>query len=102
MLTLSKKEILQEKQWRPPNKKKKKGKKLKPEEHEGTPQHQHCPPEKRRGDGNPECHEEQQKHTPDAIERNHHQKMSYKLFILNVMKIEKNQFINHRSVASIP
>jgi hypothetical protein len=25
------------------------------------PQHQHCPPEKRRGDKNPECHEEQQK-----------------------------------------
>jgi hypothetical protein len=24
------------------------------------PQHQHCPPEKRRGDKNPECHEEQQ------------------------------------------
>jgi hypothetical protein len=25
------------------------------------PQHQHCPPEKRRGDKNPECHEEQRK-----------------------------------------
>jgi hypothetical protein len=35
------------KQWRPPSKKKKKRrKKPKPEEHEGMPQHQHCPPEK--------------------------------------------------------
>jgi hypothetical protein len=25
------------------------------------PQHQHCPPEKRRGDKSPECHEDQQK-----------------------------------------
>jgi hypothetical protein len=36
-------------------------KKPKPEEQEGMPQHQRCPPEKRRGDRNPECHEEQQK-----------------------------------------
>jgi hypothetical protein len=32
--------------------------KLKPEEQEGMPQRRHCPPAKRRGDGNPECHEE--------------------------------------------
>jgi hypothetical protein len=38
-----------------------KRKKPKPEEQEGMPQHQHCPPEKRRGDRNPKCHEEQQK-----------------------------------------
>jgi hypothetical protein len=37
------------------------GKKPKPEEQEGMPQRQHCPPEKRRGDSNPECHEDQQK-----------------------------------------
>jgi hypothetical protein len=41
------------KQWRPPSKKKKKGdKNLSP---------RNCPPEKRRGDKNLECHEEQQK-----------------------------------------
>jgi hypothetical protein len=43
------------------NKKKKKRKKPKPEEQEGMPEHRHCPPEKRRGDRNLECHEEQQK-----------------------------------------
>jgi hypothetical protein len=32
-----------------------------PEEQEGMPQRQRCPPEKRRGDRNPECHEEQLK-----------------------------------------
>jgi hypothetical protein len=45
-------------------KQKKKGerrKKPKPEEQEGMPRHQRCPLEKRRGDKNPECHEEQQK-----------------------------------------
>jgi hypothetical protein len=42
-------------------KKKKRRKKPKPEEQEGMPQHQHCPPEKRCGDKNPGCHEEQQK-----------------------------------------
>jgi hypothetical protein len=49
------------KQWRPPSKKKKdeRKKKPKPEEQEGMPQHQHCPPEKRRGHKIPECHEEQ-------------------------------------------
>jgi hypothetical protein len=41
--------------------KEEKRKKPKPEEQEGMPQHQHCPPEKRRGDRNPECHDEQQK-----------------------------------------
>jgi hypothetical protein len=39
--------------------KEEKRKKPKPEEQEGMPQH--CPPEKRRGDRNLECHEEQQK-----------------------------------------
>jgi hypothetical protein len=54
------KTFLQEKkQWRPPSKKKEE--RPKPEEQEGMPQRQHCPPEKRRGDRNPECHEEQQK-----------------------------------------
>jgi hypothetical protein len=33
--------------------------KTNPEEQEGMPQRQPCPPEKRRGDKNPECHEEQ-------------------------------------------
>ena len=42
-------------------KRRKEEKKSKPEEQEGMPQHQHCPPEKRRRDRNPECHEEQQK-----------------------------------------
>jgi hypothetical protein len=41
--------------------KEEKRKKHKPEEQEGTPQRRHCPPEKHRGDRNPECHEEQQK-----------------------------------------
>jgi hypothetical protein len=49
------------KQWRPPTKKKKRGKKPKPEEQEGMPQRQHCPPEKRRGDRSPQDHEDQQK-----------------------------------------
>jgi hypothetical protein len=38
------------KQWRPPSKKRNKPK---PEEYEGMPQHQHCPPAKRHGDRNP-------------------------------------------------
>jgi hypothetical protein len=41
--------------------KEEKRKKPKTEELEGMPQHRHCPTEKRRGDRNPECHEEQQK-----------------------------------------
>jgi hypothetical protein len=49
------------KQRRPPSKKKKRGKKPKPEEQEGMPQRRHCRPEKRHGDKNPECHEEQLK-----------------------------------------
>jgi hypothetical protein len=40
-------------------KKKKRRKKPTPEEQEGMPQHQHCPPERRRADKNPECHEYQ-------------------------------------------
>jgi hypothetical protein len=40
---------------------KEKRKKPKPEEQEGIPQRQHYPPEERRGDRNPEYHEEQQK-----------------------------------------
>jgi hypothetical protein len=36
-------------------------KKPKPEEQEGMPQRQHCPPEKRRGDRVPGYHGEQQK-----------------------------------------
>jgi hypothetical protein len=39
-------------------KRRKEGKKPKPEEQEGMLQRRHCPPEKRRGDKNPECHEE--------------------------------------------
>jgi hypothetical protein len=42
-------------------KRRKEEKNPKPEVQEGMPQHQHCPPERRRGDKNPECHEEQQK-----------------------------------------
>jgi hypothetical protein len=48
--------VYKKKQWRPPSKKEerrgKKKKKSKSEEQEGMPQHQHCPPEKRRGDKN--------------------------------------------------
>jgi hypothetical protein len=50
------KKILQEKAVEATKQKEEKRKKPKPEEHEGMPQHQHCPPEKRRGDRNPECH----------------------------------------------
>jgi hypothetical protein len=39
----------------------KRNKNTKSEEQEGRPQRQNCPPEKRRGDRNPECHGEQQK-----------------------------------------
>jgi hypothetical protein len=39
--------------------KEEKRKKPKPEEREGMPQSQHCPPENRREDRNPECHEQQ-------------------------------------------
>jgi hypothetical protein len=38
---------------KPPSKKKKRGKKPEPEEQEGMPQRQHCPPAKHRGDMNP-------------------------------------------------
>jgi hypothetical protein len=35
--------INKKKQWRPPSKRKKRGKKPKPKEQEGTPQRQYCP-----------------------------------------------------------
>jgi hypothetical protein len=41
--------------------KEEKRKNYKPEEQEGMPQRQHCPPTKRRGDRYPEYHKEQQK-----------------------------------------
>jgi hypothetical protein len=53
--------FLQEKAVEATKKKEEKRKKPKPEEQEGMPQRRHCPPETRRGDKNPECHEEQQK-----------------------------------------
>jgi hypothetical protein len=55
------KKFLQEKAVEATKQKEEKRKKPKPEEQEGMPQHRHCPPEKRRGDRNLECHEEQQK-----------------------------------------
>jgi hypothetical protein len=55
------KNFLQEKAVEATKLKEEKRKKPKPEQQEGRPQRQHCPPEKRRGDRNPECHEEQQK-----------------------------------------
>jgi hypothetical protein len=48
-------------QRKPPGKKNKRGRNPEPEEQEDMPLRQHCPPEKRRGDRKPECHEEQQK-----------------------------------------
>jgi hypothetical protein len=45
--------FLQEKAVEATKQKEEKRKKPKPEEHEGMPQHQHCPPENRRGDRNP-------------------------------------------------
>jgi hypothetical protein len=53
--------FLQEKAVEATKQKEEKRKKTKPEEHEGMPQRRHYPHEKRRGDRNPECHEEQQK-----------------------------------------
>jgi hypothetical protein len=53
--------VLQEKAVQATKQKEKKRKNPKPEEKEGMPQRQHCPPEKRRGERNPEYHEEQQK-----------------------------------------
>jgi hypothetical protein len=58
---LNREKILQEKAVEATKQKEEKKKKPKPEEHEGMPQRQHCPHEKRRGDRNPECHEEQHK-----------------------------------------
>jgi hypothetical protein len=55
------KTILQEKAVEATKQKKvERRKKPKPEEQEGMPQRQDFPPEKRRGDKNSECHEEQQ------------------------------------------
>jgi hypothetical protein len=54
------KTFLQEKAVEATKQKEVKRKKPKPEEQEGMPQRQR-PPEKRRGDKSPECHEEQQK-----------------------------------------
>jgi hypothetical protein len=53
--------FLQEKSVEATNQKEEKRKKPNPEEQEGMPQRQHYPPEKRRGDRNPKCYEEQQK-----------------------------------------
>jgi hypothetical protein len=54
--------FLQEKAVEATKQKEEKMKKPKPEEQEGMPQRQHCPPEKRhRGDRNPENHQEQHK-----------------------------------------
>jgi hypothetical protein len=47
-------------------KKRRKEEKTKPEEQEGMPQHQHCPPEKRRGDKNPESFSYNQCRVPAA------------------------------------
>jgi hypothetical protein len=61
MRLIVEKKFSQEKAKEATKQKEEKRKKTKPEEHEGMPQRRHCPPEKRRGDRNPECHEEQQK-----------------------------------------
>jgi hypothetical protein len=53
--------ILQEKAVEATEQKEGKRKKPEPEEQEGMSQRQHCLPEKRRADRNPECHGEQQK-----------------------------------------
>jgi hypothetical protein len=45
--------FLQEKAIEATKQKEEKRKKSKPEEHQGMPQRQHCPLEKRRGDRNP-------------------------------------------------
>jgi hypothetical protein len=58
---ISKESFLQEKAVEATKQKEEKRKKRMPEEQEGMPQRQHCPPKKRRGDKNPQCHEEQQK-----------------------------------------
>jgi hypothetical protein len=47
--------------WKSPGREKEKPHKPKPEEREGTPQYQHCPPAMRHGDKHPKYHEEQQK-----------------------------------------
>jgi hypothetical protein len=49
------------KQWEATKQKEEKRKKPKPKEREGMPQRRQCLHGKRRGDRNPECHEEHQK-----------------------------------------
>jgi hypothetical protein len=51
--------FLQEKVVEATNQKEEKRKKSKPEEEEGMPQRQHRVTKSRRGDRNPDCHEEQ-------------------------------------------
>jgi hypothetical protein len=60
-IPIKNKNILQEKGVEATKQKEEKREKPKPEERKGMPQRQHCPPEKRRGDRKPDCHEEQQK-----------------------------------------
>jgi hypothetical protein len=55
------KKFLQEKAVEATKQKEEKRGGKKHEEQEGMPQRRHCPPEKRRGDTNPECREEHQK-----------------------------------------
>jgi hypothetical protein len=59
--TSSIKNFLQEKAVKATKQKEETRKKPKPEEQEGMPQRQHYHLEKRRGDRNPWCHEEQRK-----------------------------------------
>jgi hypothetical protein len=132
---LTSKKILKQKQWRPPNKKEKKGKKLSPRNvkachsvgtallqsvakigtqiamkrsrktlHEFTSKnnsddalHRTTMPDELMA--HKFC---VSKHTGNAIERSYRQECRINHLVLNVMKIEKNKFINHRSVASIP
>jgi hypothetical protein len=53
------------------------------------PQRRHCPPEKRRGDRNPECHEEQQKDYSLEIAVSQYPHICIKFYnfaVLNAMK----------------
>jgi hypothetical protein len=78
MLRNTQKFVLQEEAVEATKQKEEKRKRLEPEEQEGMPQGQHCPPAKRRGDRNPKYHEEQQKdvarihvaHPPKTPKRN--------------------------------
>jgi hypothetical protein len=70
--------FLQEKEVEATKQEKEKREDPKPEEEEGTPQHQHCPPAKRREDRSPKYQEEQHKgvacilaaHPPKTWKRN--------------------------------